>query len=88
MALHLPGVEEAHMKELQEFNEIWDRKVADFEQHAGNLQNMLATRHKQEHVSFMEKVKKETNPRTPRWSRELLNLRKIQDTLAKQKKYR
>lgn len=35
----------------------------------------------------MEKVRKETTPRTPRWSRELLNLRKIQDTLAKQKKY-
>ena len=29
------GVEEAHMKELQEFNEIWDRKVQDFEGHAG-----------------------------------------------------
>ncbi|CAD7971086.1 unnamed protein product [Amoebophrya sp. A25] len=81
------GVEEAHMKELQEFNEIWDKKVADFESHAGNLQNTLGSRHKQEHMSFMDKVKKETTPRTPRWSRELLNLRKIQDTLAKQKKY-
>lgn len=81
------GVEEAHMKELQEFNEIWDKKVADFEGHASNLQCTLGSRHKQEHFSFMEKVKKETTPRTPRWSKELLNLRKIQDTLAKQKKY-
>ena len=23
------------MKELQEFNDIWDKKVADFEMHAG-----------------------------------------------------
>jgi len=81
------GVEEAHMKELQEFNEIWDKKVADFEHHAANLQNTLAARHKQEHGAFMEKVRKETAPRTPRWSRELLNLRRIQETLAKQKKY-
>ena len=43
------GVEEAHMKELQEFNEIWDKKVADFEHHAANLQNTLAARHQQEH---------------------------------------
>ena len=35
----------------------------------------------------MDKVRKETTPRTPRWSKELLNMRKIQDTLAKQKKY-
>eukprot|EP00397_Hematodinium_sp_SG-2012_P025535 GEMP01026689.1.p1 GENE.GEMP01026689.1~~GEMP01026689.1.p1 ORF type:complete len:278 (+),score=83.46 GEMP01026689.1:174-1007(+) len=81
------GVEEAHMKELQEFNEIWDKKVADFEAHATSLQRTLGSRHKQEHVSFMEKMQKETQPRTPRWSRELLNMRKIQETLAKQKKY-
>jgi len=81
------GVEEAHMKELQEFNEIWDRKVAEFEAHAANLQNTLTARHKQELVLNMEKYKRETEPRTPRWSRDLLNLRKIQETLAKQKKY-
>jgi len=81
------GVEEAHMRELEEFNSLWDRKVSDFESHASTLQNTLGGRHKQEHLSFMEKVKKETTPRTPRWSKELLNLRKIQDTLAKQKKY-
>mmetsp|Transcript_22262 Transcript_22262/g.41001 ORF Transcript_22262/g.41001 Transcript_22262/m.41001 type:complete len:272 (+) Transcript_22262:109-924(+) len=81
------GVEEAHMKELQEFNEIWDRKVADFEVHASNLQNTLASRHRQEHAVYVEKQRKEVEPRTPRWSRDLLNLRKIQETLAKQKKY-
>merc|ERR1712107_259691 len=30
---------------------------------------------------------KEVEPRSPRWSRDLLNLRKIQETQAKQKKY-
>merc|ERR1719473_2022005 len=42
------GVEEAHMKELQEFNEIWDRKVQEFETHAANLKNTLLSRHKTE----------------------------------------
>jgi len=81
------GVEEAHMKELQEFNEIWDRKVAEFEAHAANLQSTLAARHKTEHQQHLDKIRRETEPRTPRWSRDLLNLRKIQETLAKQKKY-
>lgn len=81
------GVEEAHMKELQEFNEIWDRKVAEFEAHAANLQDTLAARHKQDHQEQLEKIRREAEPRTPRWSRDLLNLRKIQETLAKQKKY-
>jgi len=81
------GVEEAHMTELKEFNEIWDTKVLEFEAHAAHLQSTLATRHKDELVSFMKKTKSDTEPRTPRWSRDLLNLRKIQETLAKQKKY-
>jgi len=81
------GVEEAHMKELHEFNEIWDKKVADFESHARNLTKTLGSRHKTEHTGFLEKVQKETQPRTARWSRELLNVRKIEGTLARQKKY-
>merc|ERR1719510_1396299 len=81
------GVEEVHMTELQEFNEIWDRKAAEFEAHAANLQNTLAARHQQEHQEHLERLRRETEPRTPRWSKDLLNLRKIQETLAKQKKY-
>mmetsp|Transcript_25508 Transcript_25508/g.58880 ORF Transcript_25508/g.58880 Transcript_25508/m.58880 type:complete len:280 (+) Transcript_25508:150-989(+) len=81
------GIEEAHMKELQQFNEIWDVKVAEFEEHAAGLQSTLSVRHKVEHQAYLEKLQRETEPRTPRWSRDLLNMRKIQETLAKQKKY-
>jgi len=81
------GVEEAHMLGLQEFNNIWDQKQQDFEQHANSLQTTLATRHKQEHQGHLDKLRREVEPRTPRWSRDLLNLRKIQETLAKMKKY-
>lgn len=79
--------EEAHNRELQELTEQWDSKFADYEGHAENLQNTLRARHKQEHANTMEKYRTETEPRTPRWSRDLLNLRKIQESLAKQKKY-
>lgn len=81
------GVEEAHMTELQEFNEIWDRKAAEFEAHAATLQNTLAARHQAEHQEHLERLRRETEPRTPRWSKDLLNLRRIQEILAKQKKY-
>merc|ERR1740130_953148 len=61
------GVEEAHMKELQEFNQIWDHKVAEFEAHAANLGGTLAARHQQEHSAWLEKMRMEVEPRTPRW---------------------
>jgi len=81
------GIEEAHMKELQEFNEIWDGKFAEFEAHAASLQSTLATRHMEEHQAYLEKLRRDTEPRTPRWSRELLNQRKIQETQARMKQY-
>eukprot|EP00435_Cladocopium_sp_Y103_P022641 s1524_g5.t1 len=81
------GVEEAHMLGLQEFSNIWDQKQQDFEAKANQLQSVLATRHKQEHQIHLEKLRREVEPRTPRWSRDLLNLRKIQETLAKMRKY-
>ncbi|CAJ1401409.1 unnamed protein product [Effrenium voratum] len=81
------GVEEAHMKELQEFNQHWDQKVAEFEAHAASLQAQLQERHNQEFADARKKFETETEPRNPRFSKDLLNLRKIQDTLAKMKKY-
>lgn len=81
------GVEEAHMKELQEFNEIWDRKVAEFEAHAQSLQQQLDARHKADLAAYMQKAQAETAPTAPRWSKELLNLRRIQEMQAKTKSY-
>ena len=31
------GVEEAHMLEFQKFNEIWDKKMTDYENYAENM---------------------------------------------------
>uniref|UniRef100_A0A0G4FGD8 UVR domain-containing protein n=1 Tax=Chromera velia CCMP2878 TaxID=1169474 RepID=A0A0G4FGD8_9ALVE len=81
------GIEEAHMKELQEFNDIWDRKVQEFELHANALCQQLGERHRLEFMAYSEKLHKETAPRTPRWSKELLTLRKVEATLVKQKNY-
>ena len=34
------GVEEAHMLEFQQFNIIWDKKMAEYEQHAADLREL------------------------------------------------
>lgn len=81
------GVDEAHMNELHEFHDVWDRKVAEYEDHARKLQAMLAERHLREHEAYLDKLEREVEPRAPRWSRHLLNLRRVQETLAKQKRY-
>ena len=31
------GVEEAHMLEFQQFNQIWDSKMKDYEEHSASL---------------------------------------------------
>ena len=39
------GVEEAHMLEFQQFNMIWDRKMAEYETHAEELVEAMKERH-------------------------------------------
>lgn len=79
------GVEEAHMLEFQQFNMIWDKKMADYEQNAEELVEAMKERHAAELRDFQRKLmSKEIKPK---FSTDLLNLRKIQDTLAKQKDY-
>jgi hypothetical protein len=81
------GVEEAHMQELQEFNEVWNAKDAEFETHVIGLQQTLSDRHLQAQKAYRDKIEEEAEPVKPKWSKEVLNLQRIQDTLAKQKNY-
>lgn len=79
------GVEEAHMMEYQEFNVEWDKKMADYEQHSKELLQEMKERHETELQDFQENlIAKQPKPK---FSSELLNLRRVQDVLAKQKDY-
>ncbi|KAJ8613954.1 hypothetical protein CTAYLR_008784 [Chrysophaeum taylorii] len=79
------GVEEAHMIEFQQFNMIWDKKMAEYEQHAGELVEGMKDRHATELRDFQSNLlQRQTRPK---FSRELLNLRRIQEHLARQKDY-
>lgn len=101
------GVEEAHMLEFQQFNVVWDTKMAQFEQQSEELINSMKVgaargrspllrrrtarpsrpaaqeRHAEELKQFQQMLLE--RQQRPKFSRELLNLRRIQDALARQK---
>jgi hypothetical protein len=78
------GVEEAHMLEFQQFNMVWDKKMAEYERHAAELERSMKERHGAELAEFQRKMIASIQNK-PKFSKELLNLRKIQETLAKHK---
>ena len=79
------GVEEAHMLEFQQFNMIWDKKMGEYETHAEDLVAAMKDRHGAELRDYQRQLMGKQIK--PKFSRDLLNLRKIQDTLAKQKEW-
>ena len=79
------GVEEAHMLEFQQFNAAWDKKMADYEKHAAELIQSMKERHAREVREFQAKLME--RQQRPKFSKELLDLRRIQEHLAKAKDY-
>lgn len=73
------------MLEFQQFNMIWDKKMAEYESHAEELVEAMKERHAAELRDFQRKLLGKQI--RPKFSKDLLNLRKIQETLAKQKDY-
>mmetsp|Transcript_29545 Transcript_29545/g.67777 ORF Transcript_29545/g.67777 Transcript_29545/m.67777 type:complete len:365 (+) Transcript_29545:23-1117(+) len=80
------GVEEAHMMEAMEFNTAWSRNMEDFERQAGDIEEQTRQRHAIEFARFQEDLRQRA-PMRQKFSRELLNFRRVQETLAKQSKY-
>lgn len=81
------AVEEAHMLELSEFNEIWDAKVEEFENHAEVLQQTLHGRQQQELQAFMRKHEEDADASKMKESKQLLNLRFVEAKHVKLKNY-
>ena len=73
------------MLEFQQFNIVWDKKMQQYEDHADELVEAMQERHQGELREFQRKLL--GKQQKPKFSRELLNLRKIQEHLAKQKDY-
>eukprot|EP00996_Jenningsia_fusiforme_P001566 NODE_243_length_2616_cov_4.208414_g221_i0.p1 GENE.NODE_243_length_2616_cov_4.208414_g221_i0~~NODE_243_length_2616_cov_4.208414_g221_i0.p1 ORF type:complete len:329 (-),score=86.31 NODE_243_length_2616_cov_4.208414_g221_i0:1439-2425(-) len=82
------GLEEAHMLEFQNFNRIWNEKIASFEEHQLDCEASMLERHSAELADFHGAIMEgHAHLRVSKFSKELLNMRKIQETLARQKNY-
>ena len=46
------GVEEAHMLEFQQFNALWDKRMAEFEQKSADLEEAMKERHGTELMEY------------------------------------
>ncbi|KAJ9470972.1 immunodominant antigen [Diplonema papillatum] len=84
--LERQGLEEAHMLEFQNFNQIWNEKIDSFEEHQLECEAVMLEQHSMELTKFHGAMTAEA-PKRAKFSKDLLNLRKIQETLAKQKNY-
>ena len=72
------------MAEFERFNSVWDQKMNEYEIYASDLMRTMQERHSNEITEFLKDLICKQGK--PKFSRDLLNLRKIQETLAKQKK--
>jgi len=81
------SVEMAHDREQAYFFGVWDKRMAEFEETAEEAFEKLADKHRLELKTFQEQFAARESQRTPKLSRDLLNLRRIQEALVKQKDY-
>ena len=80
------GLEEAHALEFQNFNLLWNEKIEAFEEYHLDQEAEMLERHSTELQKFHNEMSCQ-NPQQPKFSKELLNLRMIQQTLAVQRNY-
>ena len=79
-------VEMAHIEEISSFNKFWDEKLMEYQNEAERMENETAERHQEEEVEFEEEVARSL-AQSKRESSEVINLRKIEENLAKQENY-
>lgn len=80
------GIEEAHMLEFQQFNDMWDRQMKEYDDRAAELLEAMRQRHELDAAEFGQKKAAEP-ARKPKHSSELLDLRRIEQVLARQGEY-
>jgi len=78
-------VEQAQKQQFLGFSAAWDKYMADYESTAYMSLERLKEQHAQEFTMFQEKLRSQTKP--CKFSRELLELRRKQEALAKLGKY-
>lgn len=80
-------LEETHILEFNNFNQEWDKRMNSFQIHSSQLIKELEGKHVGKHEEWRSKLD-EKIPIKFKPSSELLNLKRIQVNLAKQKEYK
>ena len=81
------SLKEAYLKEYDEFMSKWNQRIELLKADIETLKQALSARHEEETKEFIERFHEDLRNRTPKFSKQLLNMRKIQDTLAKNKNF-
>jgi len=77
-------VEQAHMEEFNGFNQTWDQRMKEYEDKAKMEEEKIEEKHRADFEQNTEVFKSKLSEK-PKPSSEVLNLKKIQANLAKQK---
>lgn len=77
----------AHQDELKTFNDFWDRKIYEYNQEGEKLTRDLQAKH-QTDLDILKSDMEKQLPYKVKESSEFLNLKKMEEHMAKQKLYR
>ena len=72
--------------QAMEFNSAWSQNMTEFERQAQDIELQVKSRQAEEFAAFQEQLHKQTNY-SYKFSRELLQMRKSIDALARQGQY-
>lgn len=80
-------VQSAHSMQYEEFNKAWDKYMDEYDQMAQMYIQQLKEKHDVHLLEFQNKLHKEITEKPPKFSKELLEWRRRQQMLARQKNY-
>jgi chemotaxis protein histidine kinase CheA len=80
------GLEEAHLVEFSNFNRVWNERIDNFEERQIDAEAAMLERHSQELAAFHAEMTAAEGRRTKQ-SKDLLQVRVVQRTLASQRNY-
>jgi hypothetical protein len=87
-ANEMDSLEQTYRKEVDEFNEIWDKKFSDFEEESANWEEQLRGKHAKETEEFEANIEKKLVKPGGKQSKDLLQLKALEDALVKQERYK
>mmetsp|Transcript_30989 Transcript_30989/g.68712 ORF Transcript_30989/g.68712 Transcript_30989/m.68712 type:complete len:479 (+) Transcript_30989:103-1539(+) len=79
------ALEEVHAAEYDRFTQQWDLEMMRLEQRTKSQEDSLYTKHMQEHDAWKRQM--ESMQPKPKWSRDLLNARRIEEHLLRQRDF-